>query len=70
MRHSKMGMTLYYSHTHRANVQSGKRCFSIWFLRRCGYKCGGGNNPVMGPWFGNLCIMMNLPQVSGRLTQR
>jgi hypothetical protein len=31
---------------------------------------GTGNDSVKPEWMGNSCIMMNLPQESGRLTQR
>ena len=41
MRHSKMDMTLYYSHSRRAAKRAArKKCFSIWFPQKCGYKCG------------------------------
>lgn len=41
MRHSKMDMTLYYSHTMGLqNMQRRKECSSTWFPQKCGYKCG------------------------------
>ena len=38
--------------------------------KNAGASAGAGHDPVNAKWIGNLCIMMNLPHVRGRLTQR
>jgi integrase len=76
MRHSKMDMTLYYSHSRR----SAKRAAQEKVLRRLVIPAvaremrvrmrGARDDSVRIQWIGNLCIMMNLPRKCGRLTQR
>ena len=39
-------------------------------LRNAGASAGARDDSMNANWIGNLCIMMNLPQQRGRLTQR
>jgi len=73
MRHSKMDMTLYYSHSRR----SAKRAAQERVLQRLVPAATAAtrvpmrvprDNSVMRLWDGNWCVNMGLPLVRGRLT--
>jgi len=70
MRHAKMDMTLYYSHSRRKASRAREGASTPTSCGNAGANAGAGDDSVNRKWFGNLCIMMNLPQQSGRLTQR
>jgi integrase len=72
MRHAKMDMTLYYSHSRRKAKRAAQERVLQHLIPagNAGANAGAGDDPVIAKWFGNLCIMMNLPHQSGRLTQR
>ena len=73
MRHAKMDMTLHYSHSRRKAKRAVQEKVLKHSLSAEGMrvpKAGARDDSVNAEWIGNLCIMMNLPQESGRLTQR
>jgi hypothetical protein len=66
MRHAKMDMTLYYSHSRRKASVPRKRGFSnICFPAEGRVRMGARDDTVARWWTGNLCIMMNLPHFVG-----
>ena len=74
MRHARMDMTLYYSHSRR----KAKRAAQEKVLQHLVPAAIEMREPMREPaddtvmikWVGNWCVNMDLPHARGRLTQR
>ena len=70
MRHAKLDMTLYYSHSQRKQKRAVLDKFAESFFARTGVTTGVGNDHRVVNTDRNVFDMMTLPLFSGRLTQR